>query len=315
MTNTDHLIVRERRLVATDALLLHLEHPDGRALPSYQPGAHLALHLKEDLERRYSLLFPYETSVTRYSVCVKLDAASLGGSRYIHSNLVEGALVRVSPPENYFPLEEQAQHSVLIAGGIGITPIHCMASRLQAMGRSWELHYAVRTRNDAICLDGQADLSRRSRLYLTEERAERLSIEAIIAGAPTESHLYCCGPEGMLDEFRKHTQHLPKSLVHFESFGASQAVGDSESFTVELARDGRVFHIPETQSILDSLRAGGVQLPYSCRQGVCGACETRVVAGTPDHRDMVLSETERKANKTMIICCSRSKGDHLVLDL
>jgi vanillate O-demethylase ferredoxin subunit len=309
-----NLVVRGRRLVATDMLLLHLELADGNELPAYGPGAHLTLHLREGLERRYSLLVPHESSRTRYVICVKLEAAGRGGSRHIHSNLLHGSSVRVSRPENYFPLEEDAAHSVFIAGGIGITPVLCMAARLQALGRPWELHYAARSHRYALPLQGYALAPERVRRYF-DDRSEKVGIDAILANAPQGTHFYCCGPQGMLDAYKRAAEHLPTSVVHFESFGATDMATASESMTVKLARDGRVFQVPASQSILDCLRAGGVELPFSCRQGVCGACETRVVAGIPEHRDMVLSEAERKANKTMMICCSRSQGGELVLDL
>jgi len=310
---TLNLVVRDRRLVATDMLLLHLERADGSDLPAYGPGAHLTLQLREGLERRYSLLVPHESSRSRYVIGVKLEAAGRGGSRHIHANLLQGSFVRASPPENYFPLEEDAAHSVFIAGGIGITPLLCMASRLQALGRPWELHYAARSHQYALPLEGYALAPQRVRQYF-DDRSEKVGIDAILSNAPRGSHFYCCGPQGMLDAYKRAAGHLPASVVHFESFGATDMATASESMTVKLARDGRVFQVPASQSILDCLRAGGVELPFSCRQGVCGACETRVVAGIPEHRDMVLSEAERKANRTMMICCSRSHGE-LVLDL
>jgi len=308
------LIVRERRLVATDMLLLHLELPDGTELPGYEAGAHLTLHLQDGLEKRYSLLVPHERSRTRYVICVKLEAAGRGGSRHIHSNLFQGSSVRVSPPENYFPLEEDAAHSVFISGGIGITPVLCMALHLQALRRPWELHYAARSHEHALPLHGY-DLAMERIHHYFDDRSEKVSLDDILANAPPGSHFYCCGPQGMLDAYRRAAQQLPTSVVHFESFGVPEIAQASGSMTVRLARDGRVFQVPASQSILDCLRAGGVELPFSCRQGVCGACETRVVAGTPEHRDMVLSEAERKANKTMMICCSRGQGGELVLDL
>lgn len=309
-----HLVVRDRRLVAADMLLLHLERADGGDLPAYGAGAHLTLHLQEEMERRYSLLVPYESSRTRYVICVKFEATGRGGSRHIHSNLLQGSFVRASAPENYFPLDEDAPYSVFIAGGIGITPVLCMAARLQASGRPWELHYAARSHQHALPLDEYALVSGRVWQYF-DDQSEKVDISAILASAPAGSHFYCCGPQGMLDAYKRAAEHLPASLVHFESFGAADTTGASGSMTVKLARDGRVFQVPPSQSILDCLRAGGVELPFSCRQGVCGACETRVVAGIPDHRDMVLSESERKSNKTMMICCSRSQGGDLVLDL
>jgi vanillate O-demethylase ferredoxin subunit len=266
------------------------------------------------MERRYSLLVPYESSRTRYVICVKLEATGRGGSRHIHSKLSQRSSVRVSPPENYFPLDEEAANSVLIAGGIGITPVLCMAARLQALGRPWDLHYAARSQQYALPLQGYGLAAERVRRYF-DDRSDKVNIGALLANSPPGSHFYCCGPQGMLDAYKRAAEHLPASVVHFESFGAADTSSASESMTVKLARDGRVFQVPSNQSILDCLRAGGVELPFSCRQGVCGACETRVVAGTPDHRDMVLSETERKTNKTMMICCSRSQGGELVLDL
>lgn len=309
------LVVARTEQLAHRALLLELALPNGADLPAYHPGAHICLHLDGGLRREYSLLYPYEDSRARYAVCVKLSETSRGGSRFIHSRLQRGVRAGITGPYNHFPLAEDAVHSVFIAGGIGITPIWCMLARLRQLGRSWELHYAAHAWSGAVCINEATALAPQARCYVADCQQDRMDIAPIVASAPDGSHMYCCGPQGMLSEFRTVTRDLPRERVHFESFHPADTADGGDFLTVELASDGRVVEVPANKTILECLRAAGVDVPSSCRQGVCGACETRVLSGVPDHRDMVLSEAERKSNRTMMVCCSRAKDRHLMLDL
>lgn len=301
-----------------------LVRPDGGPLPAYEPGAHVELVLPNGLARSYSLVGPLD-DVHRYRVAVGLDANSRGGSRYLHASVRVGARLRIGAPRNHFPLVEDAPATVLIAGGIGITPLWCMAQRLAALGARWELHYACRTRAAAAFLPQIAQAcgsTGRLHLWCDDEHEGRpLDLAAVVAAAAPGAHLYCCGPVPMLDAYRAATRELPPERVHLEYFRppeppAERGLEDEglDGFTVELARAGVSVQVPAGCSILDALMMNGIDAPYSCYEGLCGTCETRVLEGTPEHRDHILTEKAR-AEGSIIICCSGSRSSKLVLDL
>lgn len=291
----------------------------GTLLPPVQAGAHIDLNLAPGLVRSYSLLnAPGERH--RWCIAVNLDAASRGGSRFMHQALRPGQTLRVGAPRNNFPLKEDAAHSVFIAGGIGITPILGMVRRLAALGRPWTLHYAARTRAQAAfvpTLQALADDSGGAlEIRFDREPGVRpLDLPAIVAALPADAHVYCCGPLPMLAAFEIACAALSPERVHVEYFAAPEAAATEGGFEVKLARDGRTVSVARGQSILDALIAIGVEPPNSCREGVCGTCETRVLCGTPDHRDLVLSAAEKAADDRMMICCSGAKTPSLELDL
>lgn len=286
---------------------------DGRELPAFTAGAHIDLHLPGGLVRQYSLCNP-QGERHRWVVGVKRDAKSRGGSSHMHEQLRVGTVLPVAGPRNNFELHEEAAASVLVAGGIGVTPIACMAQRLRELGRPFELHYAVRRREEAAFLRELAGDG--LRLHVDDESGGApLDVAAIVRAAPADAHLSCCGPAPMLDAFEAAAQGRPAGFVHVERFAAKEAAAAEGGYTVKLARSGRCVSVPPGQTILEALRGAGLSVPASCEQGICGTCETRVLEGTPDHRDSLLSEEERAANKVMMICCSGSKQDLLVLDL
>ena len=289
------------------------ERLDGGVMPGAEPGAHIALSLPNGIERQYSLL-KTETSPTRYWAAVKRDPVSRGGSAYIHEHMRVGETLQIAPPRNNFPLAEDAEHTVLFAGGIGVTPILAMARRLQALGRSFEAYYACRSREDAAFARDLEDAGK-TNLHLDDQAGRVFDLAAAVAAAPRSAHLYCCGPNPMLTAFEAATAGWPSAQVHVEYFSAREAPDTAGGYVVELARSGRTFEIAPGKTILDTLRAGGVDVASSCEEGVCGACETKVISGTPDHRDVILSPEERAESKTMFICCSGAKTDRLVLDL
>lgn len=289
-------------------------------LPVAEAGAHVDLHLGTaagGLVRSYSLTNPGEQH--RWLLGINRDAASRGGSAWIHDALRPGATVDVDGPRNHFALDDGRAHAVLIAGGIGITPILAMARRLAAIGRPWSLHYTARTRAQMAFTDALRDLAARSNATLDlrcdHEGDAPLDLNAIVAALPEGAHVYACGPAGLLAAYEAATAALPRERVHLERFASTQAAATDGGFTVKLARDGRSVRITQGQSILAALIAIGVEPPNSCREGICGTCETRVLDGTPDHRDMVLSDAERDAGDRMMICCSGAKTATLTLDL
>jgi tetrachlorobenzoquinone reductase len=301
------------RFLARDTHLLELRAVDGSPLPPGEPGAHVGVHLANGLVRQYSLTTCDEAHGS-YQVGVKREAHGRGGSRYIHDQLRVGTLLKVEPPRNNFPLEENATHSVLIAGGIGITPIRAMQRRLHALQRSYELHYACRSREDCAFLDELTGVAP-VHLHFDDEMGAVLDIGRVLAGVPEHSHLYCCGPVPMLEAFERASASWPRAQVHVEYFTPKLAASVAGGYTVRLARSGMELQITPGVTILRALLEAGIDVPYSCEQGVCGSCETRVLAGTPDHRDAILSDEERAAGKTMLVCCSGSKTPDLVLDL
>jgi ferredoxin-NADP reductase len=302
------------RYAARDTSLFEFQRPDGAPLPPYEPGAHIDLHLPNGLLRNYSLVVA-DPDPSTYTVGIKRDPASRGGSRWIHEALLVGAILKISAPRNNFRLREDAAHTILIAGGIGITPIWSMVQRLQRLGKSWTLYYSCRSRADMAFLRSLESMTS-AHLHLDDESGGKfLDIPTIVAGAPKNAHLYCCGPAPMLQAFEVATADWPAEQKHVEYFTPKQEPARSGGFTVELARSGQTYFIPEGQTILNVLLDAGVDVDYSCELGICGACEQRVISGTPEHRDSILSEEEQAENKRVMICCAGCKSDKLVLDL
>jgi ferredoxin-NADP reductase len=301
-----------------DISLLELRSVEGE-LPSFSAGSHIDLHLGNGLIRSYSL-----TNATcerhRYVIGVKKEPLSRGGSRFIHEQLRVGDEAMISTPRNNFALCEEAPSSVLIAGGIGITPLRCMAQHLEELARPWQLHYAARSRCSAAFVSQLAEFGPKVRFYFPTEsgqkpHASRMDINAVVADAPHDAHLYCCGPEGMLESFKTASAGRSPAQTHVEHFANAQGVDKAGEFEVVLAKSGRTVDVPSGKSILDTLLELGIDAPFSCMEGVCSSCETRVLSGIPDHRDLILTSEEHAANDRMMICCSRSKSRTLVLEL
>ncbi|MGD0333351.1 MAG: PDR/VanB family oxidoreductase [Xanthobacteraceae bacterium] len=303
--------------VARDTNVYTFQRPDGGRLPPYQPGAHIDIHLPNGLIRQFSLLNP-DADPESYVVGIKLDAASRGGSRYIFDELRVGHTLKISAPRNNFPLVENAEHVVLFAGGIGITPIWCMAQQLAAQNRSWKLYYSCRSRADMAFLATLEKFGPDSVVHLhfdEEADGKFLDLAGAIAAAPPNAHFYCCGPNPMLKAFEAAAANRPRPHVHVEYFTPKAEAATSGGFWVELARSGEEYYIPEGKKILEVLYEAGVDVDYSCELGICGECVTRVISGIPEHRDSVLSEEEQAANEKVMICCAGCKSERLVLDM
>jgi tetrachlorobenzoquinone reductase len=302
------------RYAARDTHLYQFSRLDGRPLPAYEPGAHIDLHLPNGLIRQYSLI-EAEPDPSSYTVGIKRDPASRGGSRYVHDELRVGKTLEISAPRNNFPLVENANHVLLFAGGIGITPIWCMVQRLERLGRSWRLYYACRSRSDMAFLQALEAMAAAQFHFDDESAGKFLDVKSIVAEAPKDAHLYCCGPTPMLKAFEAATADWPREQIHVEYFTPKQEADKKGGFVVELARSGQEFVIPEGKSILQVLLDAGVDVDYSCELGICGACEQRVISGVPEHRDAILTEEEQASNSKVMICCAGCKSNRLVLDL
>lgn len=304
--------------LADDINAFDMRPMESDVLPAFTAGAHLDIHLPNGLVRSYSLVNP-EGEQHRYVVAVALDRASRGGSSHLHEAVRPGDVLTISSPRNLFPLSENARHSILIAGGIGITPLWCMIQRLVQGGRSWELHYGARNRQSAAFVEALGALPERlrKRVHLNfddESGGRMLDLTRILAELDPSHHVYCCGPAPMLAAFEQAAAAVPRSNIHVEHFSAIDAPAKEGGFTVVLARSRRILPVPYGKTILEVLLEAGESVPHACQMGTCATCETRVLEGIPDHRDVVLSPEERASNATMIICCSGSLSDRLVLD-
>jgi ferredoxin-NADP reductase len=308
--------VQAMRFEARGVVSIELRDPSGATLPEFSPGAHIDLHRANGLVRSYSLCGAPEAR-DRYTVGVLQDRNSRGGSRFVHEQLRVGSTLTVATPRNHFALDEDAAHTVLVAGGIGVTPIVCMARRLAELGRAFTLVYCARSREEAAFVDTLSAYGDAVRFHFDDEQGAPPDLQAMLAGQEAGTHFYCCGPGPMLNAFEAACAAHGYANVHIERFAAdpaTEAVQEGE-YSVTLQRTGANVRVPSGKSLLDALLEAGVAMEYSCREGVCGSCETAVLDGCPDHRDSVLSNSERAANNTMMVCVSGCKGQRLVLDL
>ncbi len=312
----------EKIVAATPAIkVFDLVPAKGTALPSFTAGAHIDVGIKlpdgSRDKRSYSLLnSPAEAG--RYRLGILRDADSSGGSAYMHDGVREGDELEVSEPKNHFPLSEGASKSLLIAGGIGITPILCMARVLLLQDREFELHYVCRRPEDMAFREEVLELlGGRARLYFDGgDPARGIDFEALTEKRPQGCHLYVCGPAGLIDAVRDkgHEWGWPDDALHYELFKAEEAKADDVPIEVTLAKSGTSYTVPAGESILDVLLEAKVEADYDCKMGICGLCATKVLKGEPDHRDHTLNDDEQ-AEGQMCICISRAKGPGLTLDL
>lgn len=311
--------VREIRPEARGVIAVEFVRSGGGLLPAFTAGSHIDVYLPNAIRRSYSLVNSQDERES-YVIGVAKDPFSRGGSAYIHERLRPGDTLSIGAPRNNFPLAEAASRHVMIAGGIGITPFCSMIRRLNDLGRDWTLHYCARTREQAGFVDLIGDLSRQGKaevhfIFDREDGAHPLDIASVVAGQKLESHIYCCGPRSMLEAFKTACTRRQSDRIHVEYFSSDAAVESGGGFTIVLARSHRRIAVPRGKTILAALLDEGVDVAFSCQEGVCGACETRVLAGVPEHRDCVLSTGEHETNRSMMICCSGALTPELVLDL
>ena len=317
-TPTHEVRIHAIRDECEDVKSFELVRVDGAPLGGQSPGAHIDVHLPPGQVRSYSLIGS-STDGGASRIAVKRERDGRGASAWLHDAARVGTTLRVADPINHFPLVEDAPRSVLFAGGIGITPILSMVRRLSQIGRIWELHYAA---TSAASMPFQEEIGQLARevgalvqTYRTDVGTRRMALDALVAEAPADAHLYCCGPARMIDAFVEAGRSRPAGTVHFERFAAAQQAVKEGGFSLHLARDGRTLLVPPGQTILDTLVKAGVNVPSSCGQGVCGTCQVGVLEGLPDHRDDYLTKTERDSNEVMLVCCSGARSPSLTLDL
>jgi ferredoxin-NADP reductase len=315
---TTELVVRRRHTPAEGVVILDLAHPKGEALPRWEPGAHIDLILSDSLTRQYSLCGDFgDPSIWR--VGILRDPNSRGGSQYVHDIITEGSIVRVRGPRNHFPLIDARQYQ-FIAGGIGITPILAMLEEVQRVGGDWSLLYGGRTKASMAFADELVErFPEHVTLWPQDERGF-LDLAALLKNPTDNTLVYCCGPEGLLSAVESQCAHWPTGALHIERFAAKaptaeEAAGALEQFEVVCHRTGVTLEVTSDQSILEVLEEANVPIMASCYEGVCGTCEARVLEGSPDHRDSVLSRAEKDAGEVMMVCVSRARTERLVLDL
>ncbi|NMG40933.1 Rieske 2Fe-2S domain-containing protein [Chelativorans sp. ZYF759] len=286
-------------------------------LPTFQPGAHIDLHLPNGLVRQYSITNgPGETD--RYVIGVKREAASGGGSACVHDTLRVGDVLAISEPRNNFPLRRDAVRTLFIAGGIGITPLLSMALALDHSALSYRLHYFAQAESQMAFADRLAELKGNlvPHLGLSPEATQE-KLRETLSGYVPGMHVYLCGPGPMLEAARAIARDCgwPESAVHFEYFKNTHEIDDSSSFEVALARSCVTLQVPAGRTILDVMREAGIDMPSSCEQGACGTCLATVIEGEPDHQDVYLNDAEKRSNTKIMTCVSRAKSARLVLDL
>lgn len=310
--------VSARQIAADDIIEIELVPVAGQQLPAFEAGSHIDVHLAGGLVRQYSLLnSPKERH--RYCIGVLKDPASRGGSEAVHRELHVGHVLMINGPRNNFPLDPRASDTLLLAGGIGITPILSMAHALSEEGREFSLHYCARAPGRAAFVDrilGSAFGSRAGIHFDVGGATPRFSLRQALEGREANAHVYICGPTGFINAMKDEAARsgIPHDRVHIEHFGANVQVTGGR-FTVNARRSGVVAEVGESQTIAQVLAAHGIAVDLSCEQGVCGTCLTPVIDGLPDHRDVYQSEEEKAKNDRITICCSRSRSAQLILDI
>lgn len=307
---TEALTPRIRRLV--------LASVDGAPVPVHTAGAHIELHVPSDgarqaMHRAYSLVKPAEGG-SRYEIAVQLEPEGAGGSRWVHA-LQCGGRLTVSAPKNHFPLVEQAVHHLLLAGGIGVTPILCMARALQQAGQRFELHYAARER--ALSAHCEAIEGLQGRCWFDGGDPSRgMPLETTIGAPASGRHLYVCGPKPFIAAVLESARRLGwrEEQLHFELFTGALEVQGEQPFDVELSQSGKTLHVPVGKTVMDAMEEAGLDPVFDCRRGECGVCVAQVLGGETEHRDICLSAGER-ARGSFCICVSRARSPRLVLEL
>jgi ferredoxin-NADP reductase/uncharacterized iron-regulated membrane protein len=310
----------KKTIEANDVCSFELADAKGSRLPPFDAGSHIDVHVRDGIVRQYSLCGdPRDTS--RYIIGVLLRSNSRGGSRALHADFKVGDIVKASVPKNYFPLAQGARRSVLIAGGIGVTPLLSMAERLAHLGADFQMHYFVRSEERAAFRDRikQSAFAQRVTFHVGSGESGRHSrLAALLDAFDPDTHIYVCGPGTMMESVLAAAQQKgwPEANLHREYFvGTAHDPAQDAAFDVKVASSGQVIPVAANQTVVAALAESGVHIPTSCAQGVCGTCLTRVLEGEIEHRDMFLTAQERARNDRFTPCCSRARGSTLVLDL
>nr|ABS81535.1 ortho-benzoquinone reductase [Alcaligenes sp. NyZ215] len=303
---------------ADDIVSLELMPSDGEPLPSFSAGSHIDLKLPNGLIRQYSLCND-SSEKNRYQIAVLLDPATRGGSASVHRDIKVNQIINISKPRQNFPLID-ARYSILIAGGIGVTPLLSMAKRLDRTDASFEMHYCTRSSSRTAFTQHIRTASFADRVhfhYDDGDQTQKFDIDSVFVERNSDAHIYVCGPSGFMDFVINSAKDRgwPNEQIHFEYFSREVIANDHTQFKVEVASSGQRFDIPADRSIVSVLEENGIEIPVSCEQGICGTCVTRVLEGVPDHRDTFFSDAEKEKNDQITPCCSRARTPLLILDL
>ena len=320
MSTQSTLRVRVARIEHVTPLIKRytLEALDGGALPPFTGGSHIIVQMR-DGSRHYNNAYSLMSSpnaLGNYQIGVRRETPSKGGSAFLHDKVAEGDALSITYPNNLFALDKTAHHHVLIAGGIGITPFMSQLHDLRQRGGSYELHYAFRADEHGAFRDELAELYGDRVSFYVDSKGQRLDLAGLLGGMEPGAHAYVCGPGPLIDAVRvaAQTVGVESARVHVEQFAAPKQTGGA--FTVVLAKSGKTVEVGAGESILNAIeRDSTVPVECLCREGVCGTCETRILEGEAEHADQYLSNSEKAAQKTMLICVSRARGERIVLDL
>ncbi|WP_338310978.1 PDR/VanB family oxidoreductase [Bradyrhizobium sp. TM239] len=320
MQNLLNVRITDKKQIAKDICVLKLAPASAEPLPFFSAGAHVDIHLATGIVRQYSLC---NTAAQQdvYVIAVLRETESRGGSTAVHDKLEVGDIIKISEPRNHFSLVQSATSSLLVAGGIGITPLLRMAEELNTMGAAFGLHYCARSKDRMAFRDYllSCDYSKRVHLHVDDgPDDQKLDLQQVVSEAGPDAQLYVCGPSGFIDWVLKGAQMagVDASRLHREYF-SPQHVSDGQlaPFEIIVASTGQKLRVPPGKSAANVLIEAGVSLTVSCEEGICGSCITGILEGTPDHRDSVFTDEERERGDRFTPCCSRAKSSRLVLDL
>ncbi|OBF21141.1 PDR/VanB family oxidoreductase [Mycobacterium sp. ACS4331] len=310
------VVIAGKDVIADGIVALTLKEVGGHPLPEWTPGSHIDLIMPSGLVRQYSLCGdPKERDTWRIAVLREPDERSRGGSIYVHDSLEQGSKIRIRGPRNHFQLAPSPNY-LFIAGGIGITPIRAMLAAAEAAGANWKLVYGGRSTESMAFLDELAPYGDHVEFWPQDQRG-LLDLEQILGTPQADTLVYCCGPQGLLTAVEERCTTWPAGALRVERFSSSTVETEwvNTPIEIELAQQGVTLTVSADQSVLEAIEAHGVDVMSSCQSGMCGTCETPVLAGIPEHRDDVLTHEERERNDCMMICVSRSRSGKLVLDI
>ncbi|MEO4207031.1 PDR/VanB family oxidoreductase [Acinetobacter pittii] len=317
MTTLYDVVVKNRHVEGGNIAVMEFESATSTTLPKVEAGAHIDVHLPNGMVRQYSLCQnPNEEG--KFRLGILRDPESRGGSISAFDEIKDGMQIQVSEPKNLFPLLK-AKHSILIGGGIGITPLITMAYQLAHEGESFELHYCGDSPENCAFVDEikNGELAKHTTFHFKSEGAShRAFFESAIKDIDSESHIYTCGPVGFMDWVINlaTTHNFPEQQIHKEYFQVETDTS-GDSFEVVAERSGKIIMVEAGETILQALAKEGIDIEMSCEQGVCGTCMCDVIEGEPDHRDVYFTDEEKASNEQILVCCSRSKTPRLVLDI
>lgn len=309
------VVIKNVTLENSSVKIFELSSVTESKLPVFSAGSHIDIHISDGVIRQYSIINEPETNVDKYLIAVKREKKSRGGSEFIFNNFKVGNIIKISTPRNNFPLNLSRMSYILIAGGIGITPIYSMACKLMKEHKKFKLFYTVRNEKNAILVEKMKH-NFHERFFLHISEYERINFDDIFSGERKDLSVYVCGPRELVDNAKKKANEQEIYDINFELFSVENSASEkSSSFEVIIKSTGEKILVPANKSILDILEENNIKVDSSCKEGLCSSCEVGLLDGKADHKDYVLTEVERETNSRILTCCSRSITPSLTLDL